>query len=798
MRRWLFTLSFMAACGCGSSKPDEGLTHPDGGADAGDGGPWYDTELNRDTSYLPMGSVKSSTLELQYGRVAVTAHLPESKSAPVVILLPGGLCARDRYTWFGALLASHGIATFLLEPPMSLSKSDDTVTVAQGLAADNRKADSPLYERLDLSRILLSGHSLGAYAQAALTDTSTCAGFCSPGMPMPDGVRGLVLFGFHAQNPDDPATPMTPMKAIEAPWLIVSGSMDGLATPEKTRATLARLQDRPLTLLEVQGMNHFQVTDYVVPGNDRELARDNVPTIASRTARAAAAKYVVQFAKGALFGESVAADLGAAGDARVKVEVKSARAPSTGNAGVARTIFEPFGKPGFDGDAANTDVVATAAYDGATYMLVRNEMAGAGIWRLTKGALEAVPFPGRKLSLNSMFGGMAVFRGRLYVGISSGTQGGARGSSGSEVWAFDGQTWTPIAAREADGDLAVTVSSCEQAGESVKVAVTPALEPGAWNGGMFEADKANLDVESNDAGSVTLRDNETIITKTNCDAIKPGAMFSLRRGTDEVGFGDAWNKAIMAMAVHEDRLYVGVGLNYLRGTSLWATSDGTRFEPVLKPDFFGVQASGTPLSSSITALYSKGDTLYIGATGTENYGARLAGWSGGQTKWLIDQGAPIPNGFGRDTFQIASMAEFGGKLWLGGFDFNGAELFSLDAPDRFTVHVGAGTAVPRGFGDLKQIAFNLFTARGELWLGTYAYLTSDADLREMSAFGLRSASGTSWQLSSSHAGGINAIGVTRFFEQDGVLYGVSSRGSLTNRNSYGPARLYIVRDEKPL
>ncbi|MET0594480.1 MAG: hypothetical protein ABW133_17395 [Polyangiaceae bacterium] len=795
MRRWLFALSFVAACGCGSSKPDEGINSPDAGGDAG---PWYDTELNRDTSYLPMGSVKTSTLELQYGRVAVTAYLPESKSAPVAILLPGGLCARDRYTWFGALLASHGIATFLLEPPSSLSRSDDTTTVAQGLAEDSRKADGPLFGRIDLSRILLSGHSLGAYAQSALTDTSTCVGFCSPGVQMPDGVRGLVLFGFHAQNPDDPTTPTTPMKAIEAPWLLVSGSKDGLATPEKTRATYARLQDRPVTLLEVQGMNHFQVTDYVVPGNDRELVRDNVPMVDSRAARAAAAKYVVQFARKVLFDEAVADDLGATGDARVVIDVKKPRVPSTGNAGLARTIFEPFGKPGFDGDAANTDVVATAAYDGATYMLVRNEMAGAGIWRLKQGKVEEVPFPGRKPSLNSLFGGMAVFRGRLYAGISSGTQGGLRSSSGAEVWAYDGQTWTPIAAREADADLSVTVTSCEQAGESVKVAVTPALEAGAWNGGMFEADKANLDVETNDAGSVTLRDHETVIVKTNCDAIKPGATFTLRRGSDEVGFGDAWNKAVMAMAVHQDRLFVGMGLNYLRGTSLWATSDGTKFEPVLKPEFFGTQASGSPISSSITALYSMGDSLYIGAAGTENYGARLAAWSGGQTRWIIDQGAPIPAGLGRDTFQIASMAEHGGKLWLGGFDFNGAELFSLDAPDRFTVHVGAGTGAPRGFGDLKQIAFNLFAARGELWLGTYAYLSSDADLREMSAFALRSANGATWQLSSAHAGGINAIGMTRFFEQDGVLYGVASRGSLTNRNSYGPARLYVVRDEKQL
>jgi hypothetical protein len=461
-------------------------------------------------------------------------------------------------------------------------------------------------------------------------------------------------------------------------------------------------------------------------------------------------------------------------------------------------VFEPVGKPGFDGDEGNADVVATAAYDGATYMLVRNEAVGAGIWRLQAGKLESVPFPGRKVSLNSLFGGMAAFKGRLYVGISSGTQGGQRASTGAEVWAFDGQTWTPIAAREADDDLALTVTSCRQDGEAVKVAVSPALEPGAWNGGMLEAGQTSFDVETNDAGSITLRNFETIVSKTDCSALAAGATFTLRRGTDEAGFGDVWNKAIMAMTVHGDRLYVASGLNYLRGAAVWATSDGTRFEPAISADFFGKQPTGTPISSSITALYSAADTLYVAAAGTENYGARLAAWSGGQPRWIVDEGASIPAGFGRGTFQIASMVEHGGKLWLGGFDFNGAELFSLDAPDRFTVHVGTGAGTPRGFGDPKQIALNLFAARGDLWLGTYAYVSSNAELRDISALALRSSNGASWQLSSSHAFGVNAVGVTRLFEQDGILYGIASRGSLTNRSSYGPARLYVVRDEQSL
>ena len=202
MRRWfLALLRFIAACG--DADHDEAIQKT---------GPWYDTALDRDTSYLPMGNVAATSLELQYGRVAVSAYLPAVKQAPVAVFLPGGFVAKDRYFWFGTVLASHGVAAFILEPPDSFSKADDTTTVVNGLATDNRNEDSPLFGRLDPSRILLAGHSLGAYVQAALTDVSTCSpGFCPPGTKTPDGIRGLLLFGFHAQNPDDPLVPTTPI-----------------------------------------------------------------------------------------------------------------------------------------------------------------------------------------------------------------------------------------------------------------------------------------------------------------------------------------------------------------------------------------------------------------------------------------------------------------------------------------------------------------------------------------------------------------------------------------------------------
>src|SRR4029077_6480239 len=71
MRRWCLAL-LLSLVACGGGKQDEGIKG------APEGGPWYDTALDRDTSYLPLGGIAQSTIELQYGRVALTAYVPNT------------------------------------------------------------------------------------------------------------------------------------------------------------------------------------------------------------------------------------------------------------------------------------------------------------------------------------------------------------------------------------------------------------------------------------------------------------------------------------------------------------------------------------------------------------------------------------------------------------------------------------------------------------------------------------------------------------------------------------------------
>ncbi len=46
--------------------------------------------------------------------------------------------------------------------------------------------------------------------------------------------------------------------------------------------------------------------------------------------------------------------------------------------------------------------------------------------------------------INNVWGRMIVFKDKLYFGFSSGLQGNYLGSTGCEIWRYDGTTWEPV------------------------------------------------------------------------------------------------------------------------------------------------------------------------------------------------------------------------------------------------------------------------------------------------------------------------------------------------------------------
>ena len=112
--------------------------------------------------------------------------------------------------------------------------------------------------------------------------------------------------------------------------------------------------------------------------------------------------------------------------------------------GLDGSIWERVSEEGF-GSGDNFSVVAMAEYQGRLYAMTRNQAEGAEVWRTSGTGWEQVLFPGGETNgiygnhwINNVWARMVVFQGKLYFGFSSGLQGNFLGSTGCEIWRYDG------------------------------------------------------------------------------------------------------------------------------------------------------------------------------------------------------------------------------------------------------------------------------------------------------------------------------------------------------------------------
>lgn len=132
------------------------------------------------------------------------------------------------------------------------------------------------------------------------------------------------------------------------------------------------------------------------------------------------------------------------------------------------------------------------------------------------------------------------------------------------------------------------------------------------------------------------------------------------------GFGDRWNEVVIALEPFSSQLYAGTA-NWSDGARVWRTDDGQTWIPVSDPGFSSIYTNTNPAVLDITVF---DDQLYAGT-----------GWGGaGAQLWRSPDGSnwqPITtNGFGEaDNFGIHAFAVFGGMLYVGTGNHNGAQIW---------------------------------------------------------------------------------------------------------------------------
>jgi hypothetical protein len=365
------------------------------------------------------------------------------------------------------------------------------------------------------------------------------------------------------------------------------------------------------------------------------------------------------------------------------------------------STWERVNVPGF-GNNNNFSVVAMAEYQGRLYAMTRNETQGTEVWRTNGTGWEQVLFPGGitngiygNTHINNVWARMIVFNGKLYFGFSSGLQGAYLGSTGCEIWRYDGTTWEPVISDKKDVDESGTItgiSGCD-AGDGDRTANitdnTKGWGTNQWAGGVLQITSGagkfrKFRILSNTSDTLTIQQNENAGTYnslgqeneyTNCTgrtynnpfpkysytlgAVVVNDSYEIGMGSDENGFGNFWNKTITAMRIFNNKLYVSTGLNYEYGGQVWYTENGNDWMVTnsaisvsvpFKYYSFGNFHSDTaypggykPVSSSVTDLVVSSVSgtlvLYAGGTGTSgNLGgcSRMARLTDNEWELIVD------------------------------------------------------------------------------------------------------------------------------------------------------------------
>lgn len=192
----------------------------------------------------------------------------ESNNFPVALLLQGALVDKADYTNFARIVASYGFVVivpnhFQFSPRSGkeellaeVSQIDDVLTYVE---AENSNSTSPLEGIIDTNNLALLGHSWGGAAGLSAIDNTCIPGICNGEFTRPEEVVAGIFYGTYLQNFNTGEFLAIDNDSI--PIGLISGSVDGVTTPEEVRSSYDQIQNSPNALITVEGANHYGITD---------------------------------------------------------------------------------------------------------------------------------------------------------------------------------------------------------------------------------------------------------------------------------------------------------------------------------------------------------------------------------------------------------------------------------------------------------------------------------------------------------------------------------------------------------
>ena len=205
------------------------------------------------------------------GGMTVTFHYPAASDQPLalVVFLKGLNVAPSHYSYYAQRLAQYGFVVALPDPETRLPRREE-LFAATGLVADlqatlrreTQNPQSPLFERVNPENVALLGHSQGGIVGLDAIVNASAVSFASGDYSLPPQLKAAAFYGsFLEVELDLEGDGDRPLNSQGLPLALMAGSRDSLMPAAEVRATYTGLATPPKLYLELEGANHYGITN---------------------------------------------------------------------------------------------------------------------------------------------------------------------------------------------------------------------------------------------------------------------------------------------------------------------------------------------------------------------------------------------------------------------------------------------------------------------------------------------------------------------------------------------------------
>lgn len=205
------------------------------------------------------------------GGMTVTFHYPAASDQPLalVVFLKGLNVAPSHYSYYAQRLAQYGFVVALPDPETRLPRREE-LFAATGLVADlqatlrreTQNPQSPLFGRVNPENVALLGHSQGGIVGLDAIVNASALSFASGDYSLPPQLKAAAFYGslleveLELEGDGD-----RPLNSQGLPLALMAGSRDSLMPAAEVRATYTGLATPPKLYLELEGANHYGITN---------------------------------------------------------------------------------------------------------------------------------------------------------------------------------------------------------------------------------------------------------------------------------------------------------------------------------------------------------------------------------------------------------------------------------------------------------------------------------------------------------------------------------------------------------